>query len=104
MAQTTTTQTKDRKAGRPVGAEANPRRRFHDRANVTYRLLLSAARKCEGMQGSYSPSAEERAKVAAALLPVLERATNALRAFQSPPPPGSEAKPQAKGAQIFGAE
>lgn len=65
---------------------SDPAKRFRDRANVTYRLALSVARKCEGMQGQAQPSEEERAKVVAAIKPALERAVRGLDAFAQPEP------------------
>lgn len=89
------------KAGRPPGRTADPAKRFRERANVTYRLALSVAKKCEGMQGQAQPSAEERAKVVEAIKPALERAIRGLDAFAKAPEPGAEDGAKKAAASVF---
>lgn len=94
---------KDKNAakGRPQGKPSDPAKRFRDRANVTYRLALSVAKKSEGMQGQAQPSAEERAKVVAAIKPALERAIRGLDAFAKAPEPGADGGAKKTAASVF---
>lgn len=94
---------KDKNAakGRIAGKPSDPAGRFKNRANVTYRLALSVARKCEGMTGQANPSAEERAKVVAAIKPALERAIRGLDAFAKAPEPGADGGAKKTAASVF---
>lgn len=93
--------TKTAAAGRPAGKPSDPEKRFRDRANVTYRLALSVAKKCEGMQGQAQPSAEERVKVVGAIKPALERAIRGLDAFAKAPEPSADGGAKKAAASVF---